>query len=736
MRPPFPHIITFVLFLLSMLYNPCVLSALQPCGYLICGLPREVEIQGTYAYVAAEGIFVIMDISDPLHPVPVSYFEPPGYAAYGVALQGDYAYLACNSGGLCVVDISDPNLPQQAGVTLQPTSAQSVAVDGNFAYVADGENGLRIIDISNPASPGQVGYQYLTGTARAVAVKDSTAFVADGDDGLRIIDVSTPSAPNEIAFHDTPGYAFDIALDGNFAYVADYQEGVAVFDLSSPASPSLTAYAYMGSGVYTLGVDVAGNYLYVAQDLHGLRIVDIANPSQPVLLGAYDTPGLAKAVRVNSSHAYVADYSRGLRVIDIDDKNNPAEAGNYSSPGSPQALEICGHYMYVVDLYTGLHVIDFADPTHPLEVYNYSGFLLGRDIAISGNRLYVATQLDGLLQFSITDPASPHLLASTGSSMQFSLLAVTQNLACAVTPWTTSTDLIFFDIPRLSYRGSYNTPVYPDSPRGLALENDWAYIADYDNLLILNITDPASPVIESTFPPVYDHVYNVDVKDGIAYLLESWGVFRVVDVSNPASPLALGQYATSSVGQTVQVYGDYAYIANMPYNFKIVDVRNKNAPAEIDFCNALGRPTDFRARGLYAGGTSEGAGIYVFDIVSYAPPTPTCTHTPTVTPTVTLSATASPESAAGILLGRKCLACPNPARQEMRFFFQLESPTTVRVLIYNIAGELASSLEAELDAGGNKSLVWNCEQMGPGIYFARIFFGGSEVEKLKVSVVK
>ncbi|MEO0086267.1 MAG: hypothetical protein ABIK37_06520, partial [candidate division WOR-3 bacterium] len=69
-----------------------------------------------------------------------------------------------------------------------PGFAKGVAVSGNYAYVADGWAGLRIIDVSNPQSPFEAGYYRKWGWGRGVAVSGTHAHLANGDAGLRIIE--------------------------------------------------------------------------------------------------------------------------------------------------------------------------------------------------------------------------------------------------------------------------------------------------------------------------------------------------------------------------------------------------------------------------------------------------------------------------------------------------------------------------------------------------------------------
>jgi len=55
----------------------------------------------------------------------------------GVAVSGDYAYVADGYNGLVIVDVTDKSAPAFAGSYDTAGSALSVAVSGNYAYVAD-----------------------------------------------------------------------------------------------------------------------------------------------------------------------------------------------------------------------------------------------------------------------------------------------------------------------------------------------------------------------------------------------------------------------------------------------------------------------------------------------------------------------------------------------------------------------------------------------------------------------
>jgi len=110
--------------------------------------------------------------------------------------------------------------------------ARGVAISGNYAYVADQESGLAIIDISDPTNPGAPIYRDTNGSAFEVAISGNYAYVADSGFGLAIINVSDPTNPGTPVYRDTDGHATGVAISGNYAYVADYSSSLAIIPLN------------------------------------------------------------------------------------------------------------------------------------------------------------------------------------------------------------------------------------------------------------------------------------------------------------------------------------------------------------------------------------------------------------------------------------------------------------------------------------------------------------------------
>ncbi len=95
--------------------------------------------------------------------------------------------MAGGSDGLRIIDVSNPSSPKEVGFYDTGGFTRGVAVSGQYVYMADIEDGLRIIDVSNPANPKEVGYYNTGGYAQGVAVSGHYVYVAGGSDGLYIL---------------------------------------------------------------------------------------------------------------------------------------------------------------------------------------------------------------------------------------------------------------------------------------------------------------------------------------------------------------------------------------------------------------------------------------------------------------------------------------------------------------------------------------------------------------------
>gem|GEM_PF-1526423 len=265
----------------------------------IPGYANNVEVSQGYAYVAAGSAgLVVVNVSDPVHPVVVAQRDTPGNAD-DVRIVGRYAYVADGPSGLQIIDIINPLAPVIVGSVDTPGDAMDVMIANNIAYIADGSNGLVIADVSSPSSPILVGSVRTGGTARGVDVSNGYALVADDSPApaLRVINIANPTAPQLVGSVTLAGNPKDLRVSGTLAYVAAYVGGIDVVNFATPTAPVVIGNlpGSAPTGFVPRDVELAGRFAIFAEQLfpNAVPFVDVTSPSTPVLKGIIDFEPMA-----------------------------------------------------------------------------------------------------------------------------------------------------------------------------------------------------------------------------------------------------------------------------------------------------------------------------------------------------------------------------------------------------------------------------------------------------------
>ncbi len=241
----------------SDIHNPQSVSVYNPGAKALCA-----HTDGDRAFIGTERGFEIIDLRNPRQPELIRAYHRS--STYSIAIKdslifasrdiyfiddednifflnnfgggldlhisGDYLYAAGNL-GLRIIDISDPENPEEIGFFDTQGTASGVHVERHFAFVADGEEGLSVIDVIRPERPMEAGYLDTDGTAEAIDVEGDYAFIADGGAGLKVIDISDVQNPRLCGYYNTPGYAQEICVRNGIAYVSD-KTNIGIYDCS------------------------------------------------------------------------------------------------------------------------------------------------------------------------------------------------------------------------------------------------------------------------------------------------------------------------------------------------------------------------------------------------------------------------------------------------------------------------------------------------------------------------
>jgi len=594
--------------------NPATAARL-PLGWCSC-----VAVSGSYAYVVADNTtLVVVDIQNPTSPQQRGSFSLAGIGwGLDVALKGSFACLA-TSDGLEVVDVSDPDDPQEAGfLALDLTS--TIEVSGNNAWLG-GFDVLYMVDISNPADPetvtqtddfgsGQQGdalsvanglvYNSATAELRVLALtgagpviaghvgswrsfglgfQGSLGFVAAGSDGLKVVNCANPRSPSVVGSLACT-HAMDVFVRDSFAYVAD-ESLFRVVKVKDPASPAPVGSLAMGNQVY--GVYVAGDYAYLAALDSGLRVVNVSNPASPVLAGRTTAAHDAEDVFVRDTLAFVSDMAQGLRIIDVADPAHPSQIGFYDdSLGLTYCTHVLGNRAYCADDAAGLRVIDVTNPANPVKVGELDfGFEL-TGVWVVDSLAYV-TDWNDFFVVNVADPANLH---QTGSvSLEGEDLALSGEYAYVVGAGFTVVDVSNAN-GGLHLAGACEYPA-GNSARDVEAQGSYAYLTCDSGLQVIDAGNPEQPRSVALCPG--EGFDRLALTAGYAFVAQTESLI-IVNVTNPLNPTRTGlYYSTDGQPHGVAVSGSLAYLCcgrpDAAIGLRVIDVSDPAHPQPCGFCN-------------------------------------------------------------------------------------------------------------------------------------------------------
>lgn len=498
------------------------------------------------------------------------------------------------------------------GVYNTPGNAKAIHGHGLYAYIADGSGGLQIIEISNPSSPSYTGNLSMT-DATSVFIEDEGsglvyAYCSD-DDTFQIVDASTPSSPSQIEQVFIGDTTYDIIKRGNFAYTCNTGGAILTYNVSEKSSPAyqtndpVTAidlfsyndilYSAGGDALNTFGLTnpsdplpignigvsgatgiyVAGTIAYVTSPTIGLRMFNIVTPSSPIQMGTI-TLADANRVFVQGDFAYVTRLNSGVSVVDVSDPSNPGLKTTYDTIGTANDVYVIGQYAYVADGTNGLQILEVVTPSTPIHKSSITKGTTVWAVAVQGNYAYIAASINGLLIDNISDPASP---APVGSCLtQEAREVVVEGDYAYVADTNGGLKIINIQNPASPWVEGSISP--GGSIHSVYVQNQYAYLTNVTSLIIIDISAKDNPQVEGT-RNTPGSARDVVVEGNYAYVADTGtGGVQIIDVSTPSSPSIIGNYDTAGGAIGVAKSGDYLYVADTYNGIVVLDVRTPSSP--------------------------------------------------------------------------------------------------------------------------------------------------------------
>ena len=294
-------------------------------------------------------------------------------------------------------------------------------------------------------------------------------------------------------------------------------------------------------------------------------------------VGEWSTPsdlGAGVAMRVSGGIVYYLDEKVGLSILDVSNPAAPVLKGSFLTSRVAAGICVAGLYAYIVDgnyaTSAGtLSVIDVSDPSRPILSGSVEIGFLGVSVAVSGNLAYVVYRaLDlstsGIKIYDVSDPAHPTLKGELAIDQAGPAIAVEGTYACLPSGNGVFLDIVSVAEPSApaiigTYRGNAHFQISI-----FALKGKLAFITLGGEIRIVDISDPAVP-LDVGQPLMVNNHARPCLDGNRLYCTDSYTGFTVFDVSDPAHPDKMGGWKpeiTAILPDFLAAAGSYAYAAH------------------------------------------------------------------------------------------------------------------------------------------------------------------------------
>lgn len=311
-----------------------------------------------------------------------TYNDVWGYTAP----NGDEYALLGTTGGMAVINVTNPGAPYETGFFSGPTSTwRDIKTYGHYAYVVNETGGgMRIVDLADPENPSLVG-TYTGGglsTAHNLFIDESTARAyvlgyANTIGGFILLDLAKPESPAEIT-RWTATYLHDAMVQDGILYGSAINDPrLRVLDVSNPASITQigTAEGYPSAFTHNAWVTEDNAYVMTTDEIGSgeCRMWDLSTLPVLAQTDSYKpTPNtIPHNAHIEGDLAIISFYTLGLKIVDISDPYNLTEVASYDTwpahddgtfDGCWGAFPFFGtqtNLIVVSDVSTGLYVLEY-----------------------------------------------------------------------------------------------------------------------------------------------------------------------------------------------------------------------------------------------------------------------------------------------------------------------------------------------------------------------------------------
>jgi hypothetical protein len=251
--------------------------------------------------------------------------------------------------------------------------------------------------------------------------------------------------------------------------------------------------------------------------------------------------------------------------------------GQMDTAGWAANVQVQDHIAYLSASDAGLYIVNITNPQNPVELGRYNESIDDiHDIYIDGNLAYLADYTEGLKIVDVSDSENPTLIGMFNDGGEVGSVEIYGNFAF-LADFQDGLEIVNITDPThpqelLQYDTGFNYVF------NVEVKDDLAYVSDFVSasekaLVILNISSLSS-IGEIARYTIDGEIFSIDFVGDIAYMMCSSGGVKIFNISNPDSLLELSSYYDGGNAVEMAFFEDYMIIADRDIGLEVLTAGN------------------------------------------------------------------------------------------------------------------------------------------------------------------
>ncbi|MCK5299286.1 MAG: hypothetical protein KAJ76_10290, partial [Candidatus Heimdallarchaeota archaeon] len=422
------------------------------------------------------------------------------------------------------------------------------------------------------------GWNENLGELNQIIVNGAIAFITDHSENLFVYDLENLSNPlllNTYRSEALPSYINDILyINESLIVLGKGSHGLEIIDCSN-FSNIISVYTYTQTDQIT-SLAFKDSILYATDKVDGLHIFDLSDLNDVQYITNISSAGSAHSIRILDQYAYIASSFAGIKIYDLIDPINPVEVGNFTDGSLFFELDVEGNFVYAIDDQSTFKILNVSDVSNPVKLGEFNGSNYD-DLVVSNSIAFISASNDGYSILNCSNPTTIIEIISIDTQTRISDVFVDQNYFYLST-WVRGVEILSIEsLPLVQSEARFGEGYV----REILIENNTAYLADdFGGVVIVDITNPQSPIKLGEFNEG-GRTYGLCYSDDLLFVANYELGLQILDVKDPTQPTKLSTFYDGGNARSVTVRGDRAYLADRDDGFEIIDISNPEVPTEI-----------------------------------------------------------------------------------------------------------------------------------------------------------